>query len=232
MQAVKKDTPNQSLTEVTLIRLRDDIVCGDWAPATKLNIESLKKRYQVGGTPVREALNQLVPLGLVMALPLKGFRVTALPVEAAQDVYATRRYLEKEMLRHALADKDDQWEAQCLAGLHRIKRCLQKEGFNEQPDIAQWAALNAAFWHVFFSAGDSVCLHQVHQGVGLCAQRYEYRLYRQSAQAFTLMQQQYETMVCLLDCCLESTVEAADHEHEQYLTQLLQAIEQQGQETA
>ena len=146
MGVSKKHTPNQSLTEWVLMQLRADIVCGFFAPSSKLNIESLKKRYEVGGTPIREALNQLLPQGLVAALPLKGFRVTALSLSAAQDLYAARAYLEQEMIRLALSASSDDWEAQGVAILHRIKRGVQKDSFIAAPDIAHWLTLSGDFW--------------------------------------------------------------------------------------
>ena len=42
-------------------RLRADILTGELEPGRKLRIEFLGKRYHTGHSPIREALNRLVP---------------------------------------------------------------------------------------------------------------------------------------------------------------------------
>ena len=91
----------ESLTLQALSRLKRDIVLGEFEFGERLNIETLKKRYEMGGTPVREALNQLVAWSLVEALPLRGFRVTSMTIEVVRSLFDSRLFVEERLLTSA-----------------------------------------------------------------------------------------------------------------------------------
>ncbi len=55
--------------------------CGRLAPGAKLKIELLQERYQVGATPLREALSLLCATGLVERIEQRGFRVARVGAE-------------------------------------------------------------------------------------------------------------------------------------------------------
>ena len=46
-------------------RLRDDVLAGHLRPGEKLRTDLLRDRYQIGNSPIREALNRLSADGLV-----------------------------------------------------------------------------------------------------------------------------------------------------------------------
>jgi DNA-binding GntR family transcriptional regulator len=46
------------------------------APGVKLHIDALKERYQIGASPIREALNRPSALHLVEKINQRGFQVT------------------------------------------------------------------------------------------------------------------------------------------------------------
>ena len=125
---------DQSLTQQAHRRLREDISYGFFAPAARLNIESLKRRYEMGGTPIREALNQLVESQWVDVLPLKGFRVSAISIEDANDILATREWVEKNLLLQAREHGDDYWESMVLGGAHRLKKACFSDAFYSSVD--------------------------------------------------------------------------------------------------
>jgi len=74
--------PSIAVTRTRAIyeRLRREIIQGTLLPGEKLRIEVLRTRYNVGGTPLREAMNRLSTEGLVTQSDQRGFRVT--PVSA------------------------------------------------------------------------------------------------------------------------------------------------------
>lgn len=52
------DSP-RTLTSYIYGQLREDIIQGKLVPDSKLKIEHLRKEYNVGATPLREALSRL-----------------------------------------------------------------------------------------------------------------------------------------------------------------------------
>jgi len=67
--------PAGTLASSVYDRLRGDILSGSLPPGEKLRTEALRSRYEVGNSPIREALNRLSADGLVTREDQKGFRV-------------------------------------------------------------------------------------------------------------------------------------------------------------
>ena len=93
-----------------------------------MHIGRLQKAYQVGATPLREALSKLTSLDLVTAQGQRGFRVAPVSVENLIDVTRMRAMLEIAALRLALASGDRDWEAAIVAAEHRLRGCPKLEG--------------------------------------------------------------------------------------------------------
>ena len=72
---------SRTLTEQTYNDLRTDIVEGRLLPGSKLRIEHLRQRYQVGAGTLREALTRLVSDALVTAEGQRGFRVSPIAMD-------------------------------------------------------------------------------------------------------------------------------------------------------
>jgi len=77
-------------------RLRSDIVSGAWSPGTKLKMRELLPRYDVGASPMREALARLAAEGFVEQHAQRGMRVPELTFEELQDLSTTRQIVESE----------------------------------------------------------------------------------------------------------------------------------------
>jgi len=109
------DTP--TLTDQAYKRLREDIVHSKFEPGTKLGIELLKRTYQVGATPLREALYRLSADGFVQVRGQRGFRVAEMSPEELRDITDLRVVLEGMALTQSIENSDD---ALRIAG----SRCL------------------------------------------------------------------------------------------------------------
>ena len=48
-----------TISDRVMCQIRHDILCGEFEAGQKLILSELKERYQVGGTPLREAMVQL-----------------------------------------------------------------------------------------------------------------------------------------------------------------------------
>ena len=64
----------ETFASATYAQLRRDITDGQFAEDGKLRMRQLCERYQVGISPVREALNRLSRDGLVRQSDLQGFQ--------------------------------------------------------------------------------------------------------------------------------------------------------------
>ncbi len=221
-----KKPENQSLVEQAFGRLRDDIVFGFFSAADKLNIESLKKRYDMGGTPIREALNRLVVVGLVEALPLKGFRVHLTSLEQAQDILQNRQWTEKVMLESALSAADDMWESLCVAALHRLKRCVQNEDFETQQGKQKWLQLEQQFLCQLHSGCSSSWLTRHFNQLYLHSMQYEQQGLSQMEAPGEWIQARLALYGQLLDACLLRDLDLIEEQRQLLMTQLLVVLQQ------
>ena len=65
----------ESITSRAYARLRSDIMSGQLQPGRKLKIDELRKLYDVGTSPIREALSLLTSDKFVERIDQRGFRV-------------------------------------------------------------------------------------------------------------------------------------------------------------
>ena len=99
----------ETLTESVRVALRRDVLSLAFAPGSHLSIRQLRERYEVGATPVREALWSLVGEGLIIAQPQHGFRVVDAQRERLLDLMRLRRRLEPWLLAQAMRQASRQW---------------------------------------------------------------------------------------------------------------------------
>src|SRR6202011_2729271 len=102
--------PAITRTSAIYERLRRDIIQGTLLPGEKLRIEVLRARYDVGGTPLREAMNRLSTEGLVTQSDQGGFRVPAVSADALLQHPRTRCLINEVALRESLARGGRDWE--------------------------------------------------------------------------------------------------------------------------
>lgn len=105
-------------------KLLGDILSGQLAPNTKLKVRELSERYEIGATPLREALSRLVPDGLVQLEQNKGFRVASLSLRELVEITEMRQVVEAEAFRRAVENGNEQWEGQIIASLHRLNKAI------------------------------------------------------------------------------------------------------------
>ena len=130
-------------------RLRRDIISGDLAPGEKLHIQRLCERYDVGLSPLREALNRVSRDGLVQQNDLRGFSVVPLSEEDVEDLTRARCWVNEIALRQSIARGDAAWEEGVVLAYHRMSRAPQPGG---NSDSRAWADAHRAFHASLISA--------------------------------------------------------------------------------
>ncbi len=107
-------------------RIRHDIIAGRLPPGEKLLFEKISKAYDVGISPLREALVQLTADGLVVNEGHKGFTVAPMLLEEMLDVAELRIHLETLALTKSMARGDDEWEVGVAAAHLRLERATRQ----------------------------------------------------------------------------------------------------------
>jgi DNA-binding GntR family transcriptional regulator len=92
-----------SLVDLSVRRLRAEILGGILPPGERIIEEQLTQRYQISRAPLREALRQLAEQGLVEHLPRRGVRVATLSTEDADELFGLRNVLERYAVELAFA---------------------------------------------------------------------------------------------------------------------------------
>jgi DNA-binding GntR family transcriptional regulator len=108
-------------------RLRKDILLGVFRPGERLRIDALCERYDVGATPLREALNRLSAEGLVTREEQRGFRVAPVSLDDLAELTKTCRWISELGLRESIRNGDAEWEEQVVLAAHRLSR-VPREG--------------------------------------------------------------------------------------------------------
>jgi DNA-binding GntR family transcriptional regulator len=93
---------SSSLVELTVNRLRREILAGALGPGERLVEEQVTRRFGISRAPLREALRLLAQQGMVEHLPRRGVRVATLSALDAEELFEVRDVLERFALSRAL----------------------------------------------------------------------------------------------------------------------------------
>lgn len=152
--------------------LRQDILTGRLRPGERLRAETLRQRYDVGGSPVREALMRLEAEDFVVLEQNKGFRVAGVSAEHLQDLSRTRVEIEGLALKWSIAKGGVDWESAIVASMHRlasVPKHLDAEGQERNVD---WLRYHREFHAALVAACDSPVLAGVRNHLFDQAERY------------------------------------------------------------
>src|SRR5258708_15487315 len=154
MKEPEEGGPAPAITRTSAIyeRLRREIIQGALLPGEKLRIEVLRTRYNVGGTPLREAMNRLSTEGLVTQSEQRGFRVTPVSADDLLELTRTRCWINEVALRESIARGGREWEEGVLLALHRLSRIPIVVDGRMNPD---WSELHRVFHSALLAGGCS-----------------------------------------------------------------------------
>jgi|TARA_B110000858_G_scaffold176710_1_gene211083 DNA-binding GntR family transcriptional regulator len=144
---------SETLASSVYQELHQDILAGKLKPGSKLRLETLKNEYNVGNSPLREALNRLSANGMVLREENKGFRVSTASVPKLQELIKTRCWLEEIALRESIANGDDNYDEHIVVAYHRLSRIpANEDGSWDSPEQEQ---KHRDFHNALLSACDS-----------------------------------------------------------------------------
>ena len=162
-----------TLSERAAGLVQRDILAGDLAPGARLGIVDLAKRYDIGATPLREALSRLMSRGLIVGIGQRGFRVADISRDDLFDITQMRTVIEMEALQRAIAQGDDAWEAGILSSLHRMRRHIERTGDAFHEGSGDFDSLHKGFHTALLAGCGSQRLLAAHSD--LYDQAYRYR---------------------------------------------------------
>jgi DNA-binding GntR family transcriptional regulator len=154
------------MQDIVFETLRDEILSGALEPGSLLNTLALSSRLGVSRTPIREALNRLMSIGLVENLPHRGSFVRKLSVEEVIEVYYIRAALAGVCARLATKRITEAQKQQLVA------LCDEMEKPGE--DHKKMLQRNFQFHNIIFQAAhspriESLALQYYHQSEQLRA---------------------------------------------------------------
>jgi GntR family transcriptional regulator, carbon starvation induced regulator len=140
----------RTIAESIYQRIRQDILWMRLAPGSALRSDELRARYNVGISPLREALTRLDSERLVTSVGQRGFRVAPLTAYDVEDTMMTRIVIEREALARSIERGDLAWETAVVAAFHGLSR----NPIPKEPGTATqiWAAHHRQFHMALLSA--------------------------------------------------------------------------------
>jgi len=178
-----EDGQAATLASIVFERLREDILESRWLPGEKLRIEALQTHYDVGASPIREALNRLSSVGLVEQVERRGFRVATLSDDDLLDLVRARRLLNEVVVRESLLNADEAWEEKVVFAYHRMWRCPMTTASGHTN--REWELLHRKFHASIIAACPSKRLLDFHEQLFDSADRHRRRNVRNLDEEFT-----------------------------------------------
>lgn len=115
-----------TLAEQAYRSLRRDLITGEFAAGQSLRLESLKQRYGISYSPIREALNRLQSERMVTSSASRGFRVAPFSREEMWDAAEARILIDCQAMRLSLQHADDAWETRLVAAFHALTLAVRR----------------------------------------------------------------------------------------------------------
>lgn len=160
-------TGPESMTSQAYTRLRQDIISGVLKPSQKLKVEQLRKQYEVGSSPIREALSLLTSDHFVERLDQRGFKVASVSKQEFNELLKTRCWLEERALRESIENGQSGWEEQVVLAAYRLSRVPRSGAQNQFVANIEWEERHKHFHMILLSACGSSPL------IKFCDQLYD-----------------------------------------------------------
>ena len=188
----KDEVSARTLASDVRERLRADILNCVLKPGLRLRFEEIKTRYDVGLSPVREALFRLVSEGLVVSEDHRGFRVTPVSRTKLMDISFMRKELEAMALKLSIERGDRSWESLIISSFHELSAIPSK---NDDGSInPEWERCHKAYHWALAAACGSEWLLQFREMLGDQWARYRRLCIQYTRQERNVLEEHREIM--------------------------------------
>lgn len=170
LQPAPKSESGPTRTAEVVETLRTEILSISRHPGERLRFDELRKTYDVGISPLREALMHLASEGLVVSEERRGYRVAPVSRSDLREIARLRGEFDSLAIQDSIKNGDDHWEGGVVAAFHALLK-RPKVHMDGTPD-AQWEENHIRFHTALVSACDMQKLLSFRQILELQAQRY------------------------------------------------------------
>ena len=125
--------------------IRWEILHGSLMPGQRLRVAELNSRYDLGLTPIREALVRLASEGLIVSENHRGARVRGATREELRDLIKARREIERLCLTDAMEAGGAEWEAEIMRSYHMLSRAPLPDSAADLEAAAEWETRHREF---------------------------------------------------------------------------------------
>ena len=198
--AVPATTPgdkSNSLTRSVYLQLRADLLSGHYRPGEKLRAEVLRRRFNIGSSPIREALNRLLAEGFVALEEQKGFSVAPVSAEELVELVRARCLIDGAAIAESIKHYDTEWEEGLVLALHRLSRESRRSSDEAVDDNPEWEKLHRAFHCALVAGCGSRWLQRVSEQLFDAAERYRLLIASQLSPRNELDEHRAITQACL-----------------------------------
>jgi GntR family transcriptional regulator, carbon starvation induced regulator len=146
---------NTTLTSSAYQRLRQDILSAELKPGTRITIRYLQESYDIGPTPLREALARLAADGFVIGEDNRGFRVPPVSLAALKDIVDQRKLIECAGLRRSIEEGDEAYESHLVGTFHALSKLEERRAAGDPGAYALWEMQHRNFHRALISGARS-----------------------------------------------------------------------------
>jgi DNA-binding GntR family transcriptional regulator len=125
----------QSMTSQLIVRFRERILAGTYAPGSALRQDTLASEFGTSKIPVREALVQLQSEGLVDIFPNRGFQVRPLAATELDEIFSLRLQIEPMAVARGAKLATPADHAAARTALDQLNEALAAEQFSSSGQI-------------------------------------------------------------------------------------------------
>ena len=205
------DEPPRTRAEAVYRRFRQDILWGRLAPGSPLRSNELSQTYDVGISPLREALSRLLSEKLVTQTGQRGFRVAPLTGEDVLDTMETRIVLECEALTRSILSGGLSWETGVVSSYHALSRIDLPKGPGEHAE--HWAAHHRHFHMALLSGCGSAWMQALARSLFDHAERHRIIALNELSEVRDAGDEHKQIMEAALAGNVKAAVAALDHHY-------------------
>lgn len=222
--------PPKTRAEAAYRRFRRDILWGKLPPGMPLRSDELRRNYDIGISPLREALSRLVSERLVTSSGQRGFRVAPVTARDVLDTMETRIVLECEALSRSIQSGGLEWETQVVGSFHTLTRLPPPEEPGEQAE--KWSAYHRRFHLALLAGCGSDWLISLARSLFDHAERHRVIALKDMVDSRDAVAEHRQIMEAALDGKVKAAVSALDHHYRSTADCVVKCIAQNRQEAA
>lgn len=150
--------PSETVSDVVLRQIREDIISGRLAPGAKIKLEQAKERYSISVSSLREILSRLTTEHLVLAEGQRGFEVSPASRKELEELGDLRIVLETHAIALSFAAGNLEWEGRIVAAHHKLAAAEKTLLSGDVSRTIDWVRYDWEFHQAIVSACNSTTL--------------------------------------------------------------------------